>query len=129
MPTFEEQYEDVLQNIEAAIVAVHHGHPEMLDYDADGALEALIARYADEQRGRTAREPVLQGVRKEVFDAVRVMCEWRLGRGSPDTEAVDHAIGVDEIVACLKRVRASVQRHTRHGGRQGYLTFIRQFVR
>jgi hypothetical protein len=129
MAKIEEEYEDVLQNIEAAIVSVHRGHPEMLDYDVDGALEALIARYAAEQRGRTVRDPVLHGLREEVFNAVRVICEWRLGRDPSDASAAgDGEVGVDVIVACLKRVRTSVQRWTREGGRKGYLTFIRRFV-
>ncbi|HEU4558986.1 MAG TPA: hypothetical protein VFS20_14095 [Longimicrobium sp.] len=125
----EETHQDVLQNIEAAIVDVHHAHHEMLDYDVDGALEALVAWYTAEQRGRTAREPVLHGLRQEVFDAVREICEWRLGRYASDLPPVgDGEVGVDVIVACLKKVRTSVQRWTREGGRNGYLTFIRQYV-
>jgi hypothetical protein len=126
MAKVEEEYPDVLQNIEAAIVGVHRRHPEMLDYDVDGALEALIAHYTAEQRGRTVRDPVLHGVREEVFKAVREVCEWRLGRDPSDPGV--GAIGVDVIVACLKRLRTSVQRWTREGGRVGYLRFIRQYV-
>jgi hypothetical protein len=125
----EETHQDVLQNIEAAIVSVHRRHPEMLDYDVDGALEALVAWYTAEQRGRTAREPVLHAPRQEVFEAVHEVCEWRLGRDASGPPPVgDGGVGVDVIVACLKKVRTSVQRWTREGGRKGYLTFIRQFV-
>lgn len=128
MAAVEETHQDVLQNIEAAIVSVQRGHPEMLDYDVDGALEALIALYTAEQRGRTAREPALHGLRHEVFGAVRGVCEWRLGRDPGDHDPASDGIGAEVIVACLKRVRTSVQRWTREGGRQGYLTFIRRFV-
>ncbi|HEX9937539.1 MAG TPA: hypothetical protein VGB15_10465 [Longimicrobium sp.] len=129
MAKVEEEYQDVLQNIEAAIVSVHRGHPEMVDYDVDGALEALIARYVAEQRGRTVRDSVLHGLREEVFNAVREICEWRLGRDPSDAGTEDdEAVSVDVIVACLKRVRSSVQRWTREGGRVGYLRFIRQYV-
>lgn len=127
MPNVVETHQDVLQNIEAAIVSVHRAHPEMLDYDVDAALEALVARYTAEQRGRTAREPVLQGTRNEVYGAVRGMCEWRLGRDRSSEAGVAEG-SVDVIVACLKRIRTSVERHTREGGRQGYLTFIRRYV-
>ncbi len=34
----------------------------------------------------------------------------------------------DEIIACLKRVKKSVQRWNKHGGRQGYLNFVQQYV-
>lgn len=70
----------VLQNIEFTIVEVHREHPHLLDHDVDGALEALVARYSAEQRGRTAREPVLHGLRQDVYAAVLGICEWRLGR-------------------------------------------------
>ncbi|HYH82578.1 MAG TPA: hypothetical protein VEX86_22495 [Longimicrobium sp.] len=124
---FEEEYQDVLQNIEFAIVGVHREHPEMLDYDVDGALEALVARYTAEQRGRTSREPSLHGLRQDVHAAVLGICEWRLGR-DPANPVPSDMNSVEEILACLKRVRSSVQRWTREGGRQGYLTFVRRFL-
>jgi hypothetical protein len=37
-------------------------------------------------------------------------------------------ITADEIVACLKRIRKSVQRWTKEGGRRGYLTFVEGYV-
>ncbi len=66
---------------------------------------------------------------------VETMCDWRLGdetllsadmknRG-PRPEPVS----VDVIVACLKRIRKSVEKWNKQGGRQGYLTFIERFVR
>jgi hypothetical protein len=36
---------------------------------------------------------------------------------------------VDVIIACLKRIRKSVEKWNKQGGRQGYLTFVEQFVR
>ncbi len=35
---------------------------------------------------------------------------------------------LDEILACLKRVRKSVNYWTKESGRQGYLNFVTQFV-
>jgi hypothetical protein len=125
----EEEYQDVLQNIEVGIVAVHRVHPHMLDHDVDGALEALVVRYTAEQRGRTTRGGALHGVRQDVYAAVLAVCEWRLGRGPSDPALPAEGMNtVEEILACLKRVRSSVQRWTREGGRQGYLTFVRRFV-
>jgi hypothetical protein len=127
---FEERYEDVLQNIEFSIVAVHRDHPELLDYDVDAALEALISRYGAEARGRTPREHTLPGLRGEVYDAVLYICEWRIGRAAPDDNpaTVAERKSAEELAACLKRVRTSVQRWTKERGRQGYLTFIARFV-
>jgi hypothetical protein len=64
------------------------------------------------------------------------MCEWRLGRESLATKDLDaktkipdpEAISIDEVIACLKRIRKSIKRWGRVGGRQGYLQYIDQFV-
>jgi hypothetical protein len=127
---FEEKYEDVLQNIEFSIVEVHRDHPQLLDYDVDAALEALISRYGAEARGCTPREHTLPGLRGEVYDAVLYICEWRIGRAAPADNPATEAEwkSAEEITACLRRIRNSVQRWTKERGRQGYLTFVARFV-
>ncbi|HEX6750754.1 MAG TPA: hypothetical protein VF092_25935 [Longimicrobium sp.] len=124
-----EQYEDVLQNIEAAIVSVHRRNPALLDYDVDGALEALVGDYSAELRGRTPPERQLTDLRGDVYHAIRAICEWRLGRDAEGMPSVvDGAKTAEEIVSCLKRIQKSVRRWTKEGGRQGYLRFVSQYV-
>jgi hypothetical protein len=118
---FETRYAGVLYAIEAPIVTLHRKHPELLDYDVEAALDALIARYAAEQRGRPAEDRPLPGLRQAVLDAVRTGCEQWLGRESPPPPGT---VSLEEVGACLKKVRRSVQRWNREGGRQGYLRFI-----
>lgn len=127
---FEERYLDVLQNIEAAILQVYRRRPDLLDSQVDAALEVLLGRYTAEQRGRRLRPVHLEGARQEVFAAVEAVCEWRLGRGTlaDMKEEAPPAIRVEEIVACLKRIRKSVERITKERGRQGYLQFISGFM-
>jgi hypothetical protein len=128
--TFEERYADVLQNIEFAIVSVHRGQPGLLDYDVEAALEALVSRYGGEARGRAPREPALAGLRREVYDRVLSICEWRIGRAPLDGELADEdeRKTAEELAACLKKIRGSVQRWTKERGRQGYLTFVARFL-
>ena len=38
-------------------------------------------------------------------------------------------ITVEEIIACLKRIRKSVEGWYKRGGRRGYYEFIQQFVK
>ena len=63
------------------------------------------------------------------------MCDWRLGREglvtADESEDVPQPepVTLDVIVACLKRIRKSVQRWNKEGGCQGYLTFVGRFVR
>lgn len=132
--SFEEQYTDVLQNIEFAIVDTYRRIPQLLDYHVDAALEAAIASYSAEQQGRTPRPVHLEGERLIVHDAVRNACEWRLGRAqlASGADALDaeplEPKRVDEIVSCLKRIRKSAQGWTKRGGRQGYLQFVSRYV-
>ena len=46
----EDEFLDVLQNIEAALVSVYKAHSEMTDYDAQAAVNALIRLYQAEIR-------------------------------------------------------------------------------
>ncbi|HEX8363185.1 MAG TPA: hypothetical protein VF613_23890 [Longimicrobium sp.] len=127
--SFEQRYEDVLQNIESAIIRLYRADPALVDYEVDGGLESLTAAYTAEMQGREPRGAPSDPNRRRVFEAVRQVCEWRLGRAAlPGAGAVPEPIGTDEIVACLKRLRKSVQRWTKRGGRQGYLSFVGQYV-
>ena len=77
---FEEEYQDVLQNIEFGIISVYRQDSSLLDYDVMDALEALIRHYAAEQSGRNPPAPRLTERAQRVFEAARSMCEFRLGR-------------------------------------------------
>jgi hypothetical protein len=131
----EKDYLDVLQNIEFAIVSVHQRQPALVDFDVDAALNALITHYQSKAIDRPARQSNLNERAKQVYEMVQAMCDWRLGdetllsadmkRRGPRPEPVS----TDVIVACLKRIRKSVEKWNKQGGRQGYLTFVEQFVR
>lgn len=129
MQSFEDRYMDVLQNIESAIVTIYRADPALVDYEVDGGLESLISSYTAEMQGRPPRGAPADANRRRVFEAVRQVCEWRLGRAElAGFGAVGQLNTVDEIVACLKRVRKSAQRWTKRAGRQGYLSFVSQYV-
>ena len=83
---FEEEYEDVLQNIESGIVNVYHANDALTDYEVTTAVEALIRDYTAEARGRPPTTRALTSLAKEVHESVKAMCEWRLGRIPLQTE-------------------------------------------
>ncbi|MEZ4581262.1 MAG: hypothetical protein R3A10_06375 [Caldilineaceae bacterium] len=60
------------------------------------------------------------------------ICDWRLGRGEiGDTKSrmpAPEPLTPEEMVACLKRLRRSVNMWTKRGGRQGYLEFVGDFI-
>ena len=124
---FEEEYEDVLQNIEASIISVYHEHPEMTDYAVMHSLEAIINHYVSEKIGRQPKTFSLDKTESEIYKRVKSVCDWRLGYPSAGMPEVDPKTQ-DEIIQCLKRILKSAQRWHKHGGRQGYLHFVSQFV-
>jgi len=123
---------DVLQNLEFAVVEVWRKHPEMTDYVAQRAYEAARQYYRAELRGLPPKPPALTGLDASAFDEVKAICEFRLGRaaGPPaEEDAPVTPIGLEVLIECLQELGKSVERHTRNGGRQGYLNFIHGFLK
>ncbi len=121
---------DVLQNLEFAVIQVWRKHRDISDHVAGRAYEAAFERYRAEARGHPPKPRTLTGLDREVFDAVVAVCEWRLGRQPPSgtTDESLPPLPVTELVDCLRELRKSVERHTKHGGRQGYLTYVESFL-
>ncbi len=127
---FEDIYIDVLQNIEAAIVSVFRSHPMLIDHDVMNTLDALIMHYKNTLRNLPIKTDHRLPFPNDILYAeVQHMCEIRLGR-IPEFEDIDPltAVSVDEILLCLKRIKLSVKKWNNIGGRQGYLTFVQNYV-
>jgi len=130
----EEEYEDVLQNLEWAVANVYRANPQLSDYDVIHVYEALIDNYVAEKISRPPKNFMLSPLEQELFDNVRTMCELRLGRGElpADAKAVDlpspAPITIDVLLLCLKRLLKSAQRWNKSGGPRGYLDFMSPYV-
>jgi hypothetical protein len=120
----------VLQNLEFSVAQVWRAHPEMTDYAALRAYEAAFKVYREQARGHVAKPPTLTGLDATTFEAVTAMCEFRLGRRAGPTEdmPVVAPVSLEKMVGYLRELAKSVERHTWMSGRQGYLTFIDQYV-
>lgn len=123
-----EKYQDVLQNIEFAIVSIYRENLEMTDYAVMRSLEAIINHYSAEKTGKRPRNYSLDETEKEIFRQVQSVCEWRLGRPSSFGMPGITPISLDEIIQCLKRILKSVEKWNKHEGIQGYLRFVSQYV-
>ena len=121
---------DVLQNLEFSVVEIWRAHREMSDYAALHAYEAAFQFYRAELRGHPPKPHALSGLEAEVFEAVKAMCEFRLGRASGAVEGPEKIapVPLERIVDCLRELSKSVARHTKQSGRQGYLNFIDRFL-
>jgi len=122
------EHTDFLQNIEFAIVQVWRSHPEMTNYAAMRAYEAAIAYYGAIAREHTPKTVDLTGLDATLFAEIKKMCEWRLGRSTETGEPELPPLTLEETVACLRKLRKSVDYWTQQGGRQGYMRFIEKFV-
>ena len=78
----EDDYLDVLQNIEFAIVSVFREHPDIADFVVMRALDAAISWYNAERRGHQPKLPSLADADRLVYERVMEICELQLGRGN-----------------------------------------------
>jgi len=128
---FEDKDLDVLQNIEFAIVSVSRERSGLSDYNVMRALDALIGLYRAESRGHTQKPIALEDLDLAVFERVKAMCESRMGRAEQlDMAQLPPAIekNLDDVLACLRKIRKSVDKWNKRGGPEGYLSFVSQYV-
>ena len=126
---FREEDIEILENIEAAIVAVYKHNPRMIDFTVSNALEAAIRHYRAEQHNSQERPEELSQSEEEVLGAIRGICDWRLGLNTESSFLeLDETETPDRIIYCLKTILASVKKAGKEGDRQGYLKFISRFI-
>ena len=135
METFEETYQDVLHNIETALIHTYRAHDDMTDWEAFTAVNNLIRVYTAAERQRNPPRLKMDPFSQQAFDQVQRMCEWRLGRAAPFADEAGQTVDIDiapktvsEIIACLKRIRKSIKMWQKKGGRRGYFDFASQFI-
>jgi hypothetical protein len=125
----EEQFTDVLQNMEFAIVRVYRSHRDMSDHSVRIVLEAILEDYAAERVPREPRDMHLTDLERMLKEEVKKMCEWRLGRAVVDGAGEGpKPISMEDMALCVKRIIKSIDRWNRLGGRRGYLDFVSQYV-
>lgn len=75
-----DEYTDVLQNIEWAIVMDFRVDPSLLDLDVADAVDGLIRHISREAEGLGVSDPRLSPPASRVFGAIKRICDWRMGR-------------------------------------------------
>jgi hypothetical protein len=132
---FDRKYEDVLQNIEFALMRTCREYAEMTDWEARDAVKGLIRTYQAETRGRPAPTLHLNPLAQEAYDAVKFVADWRMGRtDTPVTEGQSVDVPMtpktaEEIIACLKTILSSIELWQKELGRRGYFDFVSEFVK
>jgi hypothetical protein len=109
MKQMSRDYEDVLQNIEIALVGPANQDPTIDDRMIDEALQISINRI-EPPRGTDSRVV-------------------RLWQGLGATRELREDVAEDIWISCLRTVQESVRRHSRLAPAEtGYLDFVSQFV-
>ncbi len=121
------EYSDVLQNIEFAVVNEYKTDRRLTDSHVRRVYSSLIDYYKQELRGKEPQKPGMSKKASELFDVVRGMCEWRLGRKELESGETDEegAVNLQIIVRCLTRLRQSVKTWE---GKTGYLDYVAGFM-
>lgn len=133
MAFVEEDYLMELQNLEFAYVTCYKNNPKMNDHAALFVVEQLIKSYNAEMQGRAYSPSVLQQHEQEAYDSVKAMCEFNLGRqalgnGDDAVNIPEGQLTVEELLACLKRIKKSIEFWQKRGGRRQYYEFVRGYV-
>jgi hypothetical protein len=123
-----DDYQDVLQNIEAAVVQVWLENPTMTNYVVMAACDAAINYYRALASQQTPKPVNLSGLDAKVFEGIKKMCEWRSGWSPGSKQGELTPIPLEDLLACLRKLRKSVDYWTKHGGRQGYMQYIEHYV-
>lgn len=122
-------YEDVLKNIETAVVGIWRQEPGMTNYAVMRAYDAAIAHYVAIARQQTPKAANLTGLDATLFEAVKDVSDWQLGLVNYADRPQPHPVASEDLVACLRRLRKSVDMWTEQGGRKGYMEYIEKYLR
>ena len=134
--SFTDDYLDVLQNIEAVIIAVYKDNSTLKDREVIEALEELIQYYRYMDKGKERKPHNLSGLTKDVYDSVKEICDFRLGfdeNGGLEINGLGMKISIEDgleisvIVKCLRKILNSAEYWNRQGIR-GYLNYVEQFI-
>lgn len=130
--TWKEEDLPALRELESTIVRIWSGHEEMTDYSAGRAYDAAHQLYLARLRGREPRPPALSGLDLDTFNAVREVCEKLLASGADPVKGMPGGstdpLSPEKLLEYLRELTRSVERHTKLGGRCGYLEFVRKFI-
>jgi len=131
----EDQYLDGPPNVDLSLGDVQRQQGKVGAREARDALRALVHAYQAESRNRAVPDAELKPLAQAADLNVKAMCDWRLGRETMQN-AQGQRVGegvtpktLDEIIACLKRIRRSVENWHKRGGRRGYFDFVGEYVR
>lgn len=125
----EEEYMDVLMNIETIIVGCFKRNNLLHDHNVLRAIEALITRFR-KQLPKTSLPNLPEKNDTFLYEPLLSICCLHVNdfeENESDSKKM-RIITIDELILCLKRLEKSVKMWNRNGGSQGYLKFVTQYL-
>lgn len=121
-----------LRELESTVLQLASGHAEANDYCVGRAYESAYQQHRARWRGHEPKPPALTGLDLDLFNAVQQVCEKLLTSGASPVKGMPdgntNPLPLDKLVEYLRELANSVERHTKLGGRRGYLEFLRKFI-
>jgi hypothetical protein len=121
-----------LRELESTVLRLWLKHETMNDYTAGRAYDAAYQVYRARLRGQEPKPVNASGLDREACDAVQQICEKLLATGATPLKGRPggntNPLALEKLVEYLRELTRSVERHTKHGGRCGYLAFVRSFI-
>jgi hypothetical protein len=98
----EEDYLDVLQNLEFMIIQLYRENPDLVDAEVLNAVESLTRKYGAEAEGKSISSRPLRELTKQIANVLEEMAEFRLGR-SPSEDGLMRSVDADPEAPGLER--------------------------
>lgn len=130
----EEEFENLMLNIEIQVVSISGQHPNLHDASVDRVYNAFLSRYKALSKGKEARKPSLKSVEEELYLLIEGICDFftgdseYFGEGKFLVELDAEKASYENMVAIFKRLRKSLRTWTKRGGSKGYIYYITQFL-
>ena len=130
--TWKDEDLPALRLLESTVLRLWSGQPEMNDHTVSWAYTTAYQRYRARLRGRDPKPHTLSGLDLVTFTAVEEACEKLLSSGADSVKGAPTGntdpIPLAKLVEYLRELVRSVERHTKLGGRHGYLEFVQTFI-
>lgn len=130
--TWKDEDLPVLRELESTVVGTWSRHEELNDYTAGRAYAAAFQHYRARLRNHPPKPSDLSGLDLETFNALQKACDQLLASGAAPlqepSEGDPRPVSQEKLVEYLRELTRSVERHTKLGGRHGYLEFVRSYI-
>jgi hypothetical protein len=121
-----------LRELESTVLTLASAHAEANDYCVGRAYESAYQHYRASLRGHEPKPPALTGLDLDLFNAVQKVSQKLLASGASPVQGMPdgntNPLPLEKLVEYLCELANSVERHTKLGGRCGYLEFLRKFI-